>query len=193
MVVPQNMYFKYLEFYLSIYLSRYIDREMDIYIHRERKKEIEKEKEKGKERERERERERENPIILSAQEHFEAKTCARKISIISRIGAKSPTRLTLSVHPSIARFLMPVCWSVGPSSVGRSFKFQRKASGKLHFKQRERRTRPILKICNIPQNRLLLIVIYFSTLFRFIQGFPKKTPVSQKSKIFLIYSVMIGM
>ena len=25
-----------------------------------------------------------------------------------------------------------------------------------------------------------------------VQGFPKKTPVSQKSKIFLIYSVMIG-
>ena len=27
--------------------------------------------------------------------------------------------------------------------------------------------------------------------YTYIQGFPKKIPVSQKSKIFLIYSVMI--
>ena len=85
-----------------------------------------------------------------------------------------------------------VGWSVGRLVLLRS-------AGRLNFKEKHQesytsnreREGAFLKICNIPQNRLLLIVIYFSTLFRFIQGFPKKTPVSQKSKIFLIYSVMI--
>ena len=36
-----------------------------------------------------------------------------------------------------------------------------------------------------------IVQTYVGYLSRDIQGFPKKTPVPQKSKIFLIYSVMI--